>query len=1021
MNSPFLIIPWNVNFIERLTDCLLERTNGRPGSAVLVFPHGRPGRYVLEALRRKPGLAKPCLLPRMFAVRDLFARARQVACGVRREPGLLDQVAVMQACVAEVARNAPMTDVAWPEPVQRLHELLKEMGPEGFFPWGTRLVNLVEEFWTHGREPEDYQYMAGEASPFAAMLLANLGRIHEAYAAAFEERGWTSPGYDALCSARSLQGETGAPRLPHLLDGLFQGSTVFIAGFAALSGAEEILLKRLWDTGGIICLHTDPAVLPEAVGSNGRAHWSSRVHSEWMKRWKARGELYGELSARVPRVEFHEGYDLHSQLSLLPGAVEGGNDAEARGQASTAVALPDTGLLLPVLHHMPDKEINISMGYPFERSALARLVESLLKLQESRLEAEGPGAPRYARRPFIECIRHPYLRMLGGESPENGGGSLRRLLHRLEGEVARGQRLVNPRDLAALVLERALREGELDESSPDRELFLRIVDACLTPWEEAQTPAGLAAALTELCALLLERGGRMWERFALDAECLFLLMQRVVPDLRDCEAARTELGRDILFTFLRELLAAQRVPFEAEPLTGVQVLGMLETRLLCFDRVILLDATEDKLPGAGSQDPLLPESLRGLAGLPDAAARDRVAAYNFFRLIASADEAVLFYQAGETQTGLFDEKKTASRFVEELIWREELRNKRLLGPDDAPRHAVRQQARPFFSTPASIPKSPAVQARLAELLEKPLSPSMLNVYLQCPVRFFHSGLARLKPLEQADEGPDPAGVGDLLHESLRRFYEPRLGLPFTPEERNIEELRALFLSLLAQSDLPGRLPPDSLLMLETAGPERLRRYLLNQPPGNIPLRVEAELTSELAVDGRLRTLTGRVDRVDQRETPEGPKAMLIDYKSGSVRLPERGLWTDDAFWQRLTNWRPDGPYAPDGPSGADPLPDAAERVASLQLPCYLHLYGASQDPPAWDAALAELRDNGLELTLFKPNLDEPTRQLALEERIPALLRFVLRHMEQAPAFLPNPGRQCDWCFCSQACKSAVRM
>ena len=943
MSTPFLVIPWNVNFIERLTDCLLERTNGRLGEAVLIFPHGRPGRYVLDALRHKPGLAKPCLLPRMFAARDLFARVRQMACGVRREPGLLDRVALMRECVAAVARDMPAPGMGWPEPAHGLHNVLDQMGTCGFFPWGARLVGLVEEFWAQGREPLDYQYMDGEVSSFAAMLLGSLGRIHETYAEAFAQRGWTGPEHDAFCAARALQSEDQASRL---LDGLFQGATVFIAGFAALSGAEETLLKRIWSRGGIVCLHTDPAVLPS---QNGRAHWSCRIHAEWMRRWKARGELYGGLSTRAPQVEFHEGYDLHSQLSMLPSVL-----ADLKGQAATAVVLPDTGMLMPVLHHMPDKEINISMGYPLARSVLARLIENLLKLQESRPEIEEPGVPRYARRHLNECLRHPYLKMLGADR----------------------------------------------------------VEACLGLWETADTPAGLAAALTELCSLLLEHGGRMWERFPLDAECLFLLMQRVVPELRDCEAATGKLDRNILFTFLRELMAAQRVPFEADPLTGVQVLGVLETRLLCFDRVILLDATDDKFPGAARHDPLLPESLRGLAGLPDAAARDRVAAYTFFRLIASADTAMLFYQTAEDQSGLFDGKKTASRFVEELIWREEQRQRRLLGPDDAPRRAVRQQARPFFATAACIPKSPAMRTRLAEFLAKPLSPSALNVYLQCPVRFFHSVLARLNPAEQAEEGPDPAGVGDLLHESLRCFYEPRLGQPFTPTGRDSEELRALFLSLLAQSNLPGRLPLDSLIMLEAAGPERLLRYMSNQPAGSIPLRVEAELTAELAVDARLCTLFGRVDRVDQRETPEGLRAVLIDYKSGSVLLPERGLWTDDAFWQRLADWEPEG---------EDPLPEAADRMVSLQLPCYLHLYGIQRSPPVWDAALVELRADGQERALFASGLDGSSRRRVVEERIPGLLRFILRHMEHAPAFLPNPGLQCDWCFCIQACKNAVQM
>jgi hypothetical protein len=661
---------------------------------------------------------------------------------------------------------------------------------------------------------------------------------------------------------------------------------------------------------------------------------------------------------------------------------------------------------------MPVKDINISMGYPFSRSAVGRLVEILLQLQESRPAEEEIGAPLYAWRPLVECLRHPCITMLGA-------GSLSKLLQNLESEVLAGKRLVNPRALAALVAAQAAEGGNIlpedilpedilpeDILPADIDLLLKVIDTCLAPWEQAHTAEGLAAAISALCSLLLEHGGRMWERFALEAECLFRLMQHIVPALRGWEDAALETDSTTLFVILRELLAAERVPFEAEPLTGVQVLGMLETRLLCFDRVIVLDATEDKIPGAGGQDPLLPDSLRGLAGLPDATARDRVAAYNFFRLLAGASEAVLLYQTGETQTGLFDRKKSASRFVEELIWRAERAAGRLLGPNDAPRHSVRQKIRPFSSVPAQIPKSPAVGNRLADFLKRPVSPSALDEYMKCPVRFFYSALARLRPLEQVAEGPDPSGIGNLLHETLRCFYEPRLGRPFTPDAEDIEELQSLFLSRLAASGLPERLPVDSLLMLEVAGPERLARYLLNQPEGSIPLRVEAELTTEIAVGGKLRILAGRVDRLDQRQTDAGPGAMLIDYKSGSLRLPNNKVWTDDEFWQVLTAWQP---------GDEDILASVAERMESLQLPAYLQIYGAVQDPPAWDAALVELRDKGEENCLFGSKFDQEARSLALTERIPALLRFVLLHMEQAPAFLPHPGRQCQWCFCSQAC------
>lgn len=136
-------------------------------------------------------------------------------------------------------------------------------------------------------------------------------------------------------------------------------------------------------------------------------------------------------------------------------------------------------------------------------------------------------------------------------------------------------------------------------------------------------------------------------------------MQRVIPALKDNGMADTPLPWPLMQAMLLELVRAERVPFEADPLTGLQVLGMLETRLLRFSRVFLVDVTDDRLPGAPIRSPLLPDSLRALLGLPDTRNREQLAAYTFHRLIAGADEVWLYWQEGVETSGLFERQKAA--------------------------------------------------------------------------------------------------------------------------------------------------------------------------------------------------------------------------------------------------------------------------------------------------------------------------------------------------------------------------
>ncbi|MEI3477847.1 MAG: hypothetical protein V8Q84_00605 [Bilophila sp.] len=122
---------------------------------MVVFMNDRPRRYLRERLRNAPDIPRPCLIPRMFTQRELMGAFRQARHpGPRREAGKLDQVALLSHCVRELAH--PGTDLC----VQ-----LSKTDEAGFFPWGVRLANLLEECFSHGLTPDDMLYAEGEVAP----------------------------------------------------------------------------------------------------------------------------------------------------------------------------------------------------------------------------------------------------------------------------------------------------------------------------------------------------------------------------------------------------------------------------------------------------------------------------------------------------------------------------------------------------------------------------------------------------------------------------------------------------------------------------------------------------------------------------------------------------------------------------------------------------------------------------------------------------------------------------------------
>ena len=1090
---PFRIVPWDTDFLDALKNGVMKATRGQPGNAVVVFMHDRPRRYLRERFRYAPDVPKPCLIPRMFTERELMAAFRQEQHQkLRREAGKLDQIALLSRCVRELA-----------EPDTELCMQLAKTDDAGFFPWGVRLADLLEECFTQGLTPEDMLYTEGEVAPFGAALLGSLGKIFRRYRDALIESDLTTPGFDAFVVASALEEGTAGDDLPPLPDFL-AGRAILLAGFGMLTGTENTLFRYLWRHGAQVFLHVDPA-----LAENGQGHWACTEQSNWIADWKADTVLACPSPGKKPKIHYFAGYDLHSQLDalrgdlielerkdrlaaalkarsttqqlfLLPSSENGtasplpetstsgnadnkdsitskalggrGKGTRGKGEGShspgglaptpapsptsqldIAVALAHSGALLPVLHHLPRKDCNISLGYPLERSLLFRLLETVL---DARNRRQPNGTTHW--KALADLVRHPYLRLL-----EVNGISLRDIFQNMETRLRNGSRHAD----AHAVAEGAADDFFAASSLPNvaaampaiRELINRILRDTVDTWARAHTLGGLADALSGLCDTLLVYGSGndesgagngkadIWSRFPIDAECLFRLMQRVIPALKDNGMADTPLPWPLMQAMLLELVRAERVPFEADPLTGLQVLGMLETRLLRFSRVFLVDVTDDRLPGAPIRSPLLPDSLRALLGLPDTRNREQLAAYTFHRLIAGADEVWLYWQEGVETSGLFDGKKQRSRLVEELIWQEEQARGQRLKPGREPLRTAALDVRPPVRVRKVVPKTPAIREQIAASLKHPLSATRLDAYLTCPLRYYYERLCAIAPIDEVNEDDDPAAVGVLLHNVLRDFYAPAVGktvrrdaqsgdpeLPFLDEKA----LRALFRTALGASGLEAALPPESAAMLSVTGPERLGMFLRDQPEQTEVLSLEEEYDAEIRVGGRVRRLTGNLDRVDWREQedPEGALdegAVILDYKPGRIKALRPDIWADDAFWDAL-----DPEKAAEAASEPDPehdfLPIMAQRIPTVQLLYYCYLYGQATGKPVLDAAFVALGEDGGERPLFGKGMTIEERERALS-LIPRLIGFILLHMELCPEFRPREGAHCRWCSWRNVC------
>ena len=1027
MPYPFQIIPWDTDFIGTFSKAVLRETGNHPENAVIIFMHDRPRRYLIEALRTNCN--HPLLLPRILTVTEIFSLFRQsIHPGERREAGRLDQIAILHSCVHNLASSK--------------HDLklqLSRIDATAFFPWGIRLANIMEECFVQGLIPDDIQHTGNLVAPFGASLLESLGEIFSEYRESLDKKSLTTKGYDAFCVSGYLKlhdesfhmtdGGNGL-QLPDFLN----GKLLFVAGYGKLTDTEDILFKCLWHKGGRFFLHVDPALGNNLLRKTGKFHWSCSEQAKWIFNWGAETNLVCTPSGKKPAIHFFAGYDLHSQLEalqrdLLLNSVPRKNSTlpdldktvPDKATESTTITLVDNSALLPLLHFLPNKECNISLGYPLDQSLLIRLLQTILDVRDN-LESH-----RIYWRNFEELISNPYLRMLAVN-----GTSLRTLLtkmaERLRGD---GNRYVAPRLLCQKVVEELLTNNVINSSEAIAlsRSFEQLIVCTVEKWAMANTTENIADALSSVCDLLLPHEDEMPEatndilsHFPVDSECMFRLLKNVVPALKNNDMARIELEWPLLKTILLQLIREERVPFEADPITGLQVLGMLETRLLHFSNVFMLDVTEDKFPGIPARNPLLPDSLRPVLGLPVLQDQDTLKAYTFFRLLSGADKVWLYWQEGVDDSAIVGEKKHRSRMIEELVWDEEKRIQSRLEPGT---NSPLRLADPKLPTPdrelRCIPKTGTIQKKFLHLLRGELSPSLLNDYLRCPLLFFFKRICGLKEANTVLEDDDPQSVGDLLHLVLKEFYSNAIqkhgGIADKENDPELQEkrLQDLFHEMyssfeLNNSDPPVKLvdtlPSESSAMLSITGPGKLASYLKKQPSRTHILALEKKFTATIETDNQtIRKLSGKLDRVDLRESEH----IILDYKTGRKETIKASVW-EDTFWERISseqNCCLPTPY--------DFLEEISEKIPSIQLLVYCYLYWQQTGESNINAGYVELGTDGHEELLFSEKNSFEQREQILTKYVPDLLRYLLIHMERFPEIRAHEGKHCDWCSFKNTC------
>jgi hypothetical protein len=348
---------------------------------------------------------------------------------------------------------------------------------------------------------------------------------------------------------------------------------------------------------------------------------------------------------------------------------------------------------------------------------------------------------------------------------------------------------------------------------------------------------------------------------------------------------------ETLYAIYKQVIDVAEVSFEGEPLNGLQIMGVLESRVLDFDTVIVTSMNEGKFPAGKSSNSFIPYDVKRELGLPTFKEKDAIYTYHFYHLLQRATTVYLLYNT--ESEGLDAGEK--SRFITQLDVERQ--------PNHNLTHEIYNAVLPDTAyIPMEVPKSSTVMSRLKEIAEQGFSPSALTKYIRNPIDFYFQKILRIREVEEVEESIALNTLGTIIHETLKTLYEPFIGRLIS--ESDLQQcFKQIDAEVLKQFKLvykEGEIKKGrNLLAFEVA-----KRNVFNFLKVELESVKKGEQVQIIALEQTYERLLehpklpfpvlikGNVDRIENRDGV----IRIIDYKTGKV---ENGTVTLRS-WEDLT-------------------------------------------------------------------------------------------------------------------------
>ncbi|MDP8212659.1 MAG: PD-(D/E)XK nuclease family protein [Candidatus Zapsychrus exili] len=569
----------------------------------------------------------------------------------------------------------------------------------------------------------------------------------------------------------------------------------------------------------------------------------------------------------IKRPEFnlniYSGFDVHAQVGLAKHVLK-----TIKKTDNTLIVLPNPEAVIPLIGEISSlsDNFNVSVGYPLKRSSLYSLLGLIINSQKTF------KTNKYYTKDYIKALSHPFVKNLHIAADVS---ATRILMHKIE-EILTGKQKTDISgssfvsldsiekldELYSLTLETTKRLKIEVKREELVETLKQIHEIVFKGWENITSLKDFSCSLQNCLDILVNKS--FLKNYPLNIN-IAERMYRIKEEFDNVSFVDEKLDSREIFRIFDNKISREVISFSGSPLKGLQVLGLLETRSLNFENVIVLDVNEGVLPKLNVYEPLIPREIMISLGLDRLELEEEIQRYQFMRIISSAKNVHLIYQESK--------EKEKSRFIEELIWDQQKKENKIDVID------IKQA-----SFDVKVHKKEVAVKKTKEMVEflkgHTFSASSINTYLKNPMEFYYNYVLRLRETDDLLDEPEARHVGTFVHELLEDAFKPFVNkVPIIDkafENKFFDMFEDKFTDTFEKS-----MKSDAFL-LKSVIRERLSRFLENERT-NEQRQIEKIMFLENNFEDSIELSCGKikfryiVDRIDRLK--DGT-VMVIDYKTG---------------------------------------------------------------------------------------------------------------------------------------------